>query len=91
MTKLLGGVGLVKQRLDGFVSADADHKDGSLTTPPLTFRDDRLRLYIDTGSAGTAFVELQDADGKPIPGFTVADCEEIGGNFIDQSVSVPGR
>ena len=45
-----------------------------------------LRLNIDTGAMGTAFVELQDADGRPIPGFALADCEEIGGNFIDQSV-----
>ena len=30
------------------------------------------------------FVELRDADGQPIPGFTLADSEEIGGNFIDQ-------
>ena len=52
---------------------------------------DRLQLNIDTGSAGTAFVELQDADGKPIPGFTLADCEEIGGNFIDQSVYWKGK
>ncbi len=84
--KQMGGVGVVRQRLDGFVSADADHKGGWLTTPPIVFRGNRLRLNIDTGSMGTAFVELQDADGRPIPGFTVADCEEIGGNFIDQQV-----
>jgi len=35
---------------------------------------------------GTAFVELQDEQGTPIPGFTLKDCEEIGGNFIDQKV-----
>ena len=35
---------------------------------------------------GTAFVEIQDADGRPIPGFSISDCEEIGGNFIDQRV-----
>ena len=50
------------------------------------FRGNSLRLNIDTGAMGTAFVELQDADGRPIPGFTMADCEEIGGNFIDQRV-----
>lgn len=86
-----GGVGVVKQRLDGFVSADADHKGGWLKTPPVTFQGTRLRLNIDTGSAGAAFVELQDADGKPIPGFTLADCEEIGGNFIDQCVYWKGK
>ena len=40
---------------------------------------------------GTAFVEIQDADGQPIPGFTLADCEEIGGNFIDQRVYWKGK
>ena len=84
--KQLGGVGVVRQRLDGFVSADADHQGGWLQTPLIVFRGTRLRLNIDTGAMGTAFVELEDADGRPIPGFTLADCEEIGGNFIDQSV-----
>jgi hypothetical protein len=81
-----GGVGVVRQRLDGFVSADADHKGGWLRTPPLTFAGNRLRLNIDTGAMGTAFVELQDANGQPIPGFSLADCEEVGGSFTDQRV-----
>jgi len=82
----LGGIGIVRQRRDGFVSADADHKGGWLQTPLLTFRGKRLRLNIDTGAMGTAFVELRDENEKPIPGFTLADCEEIGGNYIDQQV-----
>jgi hypothetical protein len=89
--KQVGGVGIVKQRLDGFVSADADHRGGYLRTPPLIFRGKCLRLNIDTGSMGTAFVELQDTDGRPLPGFALADCEEIGGNFIDQRVYWKGR
>lgn len=82
----LGGIGIVRQRLDGFVSADADHRGGWLETPLITFRGDRLRLNFDGGAMGTAFIELLDAGGRPIPGFTRADCEEIGGNFIDQLV-----
>ncbi|HTM53325.1 MAG TPA: hypothetical protein VL175_04825 [Pirellulales bacterium] len=82
----LGGIGIVRQRLDGFVSADADHKGGWLQTPLLTYRGNRLRLNIDTGAMGTALVELRDGEGQPIPGFTLDDCEEIGGNFIDQLV-----
>lgn len=31
------------------------------------------------------------ADGNPIPGFTLADCEEIGGNYIDQTVYWKGN
>ncbi|QEL17631.1 hypothetical protein [Limnoglobus roseus] len=81
-----GGVGVVRQRLDGYVSADADHRGGWLTTPPVVFQGTRLRLNVDTGSAGTAFVELQDAGGTPVPGFALSDCEEIGGNFVDQRV-----
>lgn len=89
--KQIGGVGVVRQRLDGFVSADADHLGGWLTTPVMTFTGKKLRLNIDTGGMGMAFVEIQDAEGKPIPGFTLADCEEIGGNFIDQQVYWKGK
>jgi hypothetical protein len=46
--KLVGGIGVVWQRLDGFVSADADPNRGWLSTPALTFRGSRLRLNIDT-------------------------------------------
>ncbi len=87
----MGGIGVVRQRLDGFISADADHRGGWLETPPLIFKGRELRLNIDTGAMGTAFVELRDADGKPIPGFTLADCEEIGGNFVDQRVYWKGK
>ena len=41
VAKQLGGVGVVKQRLDGYVSADADEQGGWLKTPPLTFRGNR--------------------------------------------------
>ncbi len=81
-----GGIGVVRQRLDGFVSADVDYHGGWLETPPVVFSGKRLRLNIDTDSMGTAFVELRDADDKPIDGYSLEDCEEIGGNFIDQCV-----
>lgn len=87
----LGGVGVVRQRLDGFVSADADYKGGYLRTPPIVFTGKYLRLNIDTGSMGTAFVEIQDDQGRPIPGFSASDCEEIGGNFLDQRVCWKGH
>src|SRR5437899_12305027 len=86
-----GGIGVVRQRLDGFIAADADHRGGWLETPPRIFKGSQLRLNIDTGAMGTAFVELRDAGGKHIPGFTLADCEEIGGNFVDQRVYWKGK
>lgn len=87
----MGGLGVVRQRLDGFVSADTDAQGGWLETPMLQFAGSRLRLNIDTGAMGTAFVEIRDADGKAFPGFSLAECEEIGGNFIDQTVYWGGR
>src|SRR5262249_45589095 len=86
-----GGIGIIRQRVDGFVSADVDHQGGWLETPPLIFQGNRLKLNIDTGAMGTAFVELRDESGQPLRGFTLADCEEIGGNFLDQRVYWKGN
>ncbi len=84
-------IGILRQRLDGFMSADFAYTGGTLTTPPIAFSGSHLRLNIDTGGMGTAFVELRDAEGQPLPGFRHADCEEIGGNFIDVPVCWKGR
>ncbi len=70
---------------------DVDHKGGWIETPLLKFSGKRLRLNIDTGAMGTAFVELRDEGGNPIPGFTLAECEEVGGNYIDQAVYWKGN
>jgi len=86
-----GGIGVVRQRLDGFVSADADHHGGWIETPPVVFAGNRLRLNVDTGAMGRAFVELRELDGTPIPGYTLEACEEIGGNFIDQTIYWKGN
>ncbi len=87
----LGGVGVIKQRIDGYVSADVDHRGGWLETPLLTFSGRQLRLNIDTGAMGTAFVELRDSSGQALPGFTLGDCEEIAGNYTDQVVYWKGN
>lgn len=89
--KQVGGIGAVRQRLDGFVSTDADHRGGWLLTPPLNFSGKALQLNIDLGAMGTAFVELQDESGNPYPGFSLADCEEIGGNFLGHVVHWKGN
>lgn len=87
----LGGIGIVRQRLDGFVAASVDEHSGWLETPPLRFKGKHLRLNIDTASMGMAKVELRDEAGAAIPGFGIGDCEEVGGNFIDQAVYWKGN
>ena len=69
--KQLGGVGIVRQRLDGFVSADADHQgrlaaDAAHHVPgqsPAAQHRHRRRWARPSS-------RLQDDDGQPIPGFS---------------------
>jgi predicted GH43/DUF377 family glycosyl hydrolase len=74
MRRDLGGIYLVRQRLDGFVSLDSAYTGGVLTTRPLTFTGSRLCLNLDTQGAGSAKVALLDASGAPLPGFSAAEC-----------------
>jgi hypothetical protein len=77
-------------RLDGFVSADADYAGGWLTTPPVVFAGSRLELNLDTSAGGSGRVEVQDAAGRPIPGFSLADADELRGNSVRLPVSWKG-
>lgn len=69
-------------RVDGFVSLNG----GDTVTRPLTFEGSRLSLNISTSAAGGARVEIQDAEGRPIPGYTLEDCWEIVGDTLDYTV-----
>lgn len=73
-------------RTDGFVSAHA--ASGTLTTKPFTFAGSRLSLNII--SKGATRVELQDADGRALPGFALADCTPITADAIDHTVTWKG-
>lgn len=74
-------------RIDGFVSASAGLKGGSLQTRPLVFAGDRLELNFSTSAAGSVRVEIQDEDGKQINGFSLTDCPEIFGDSNARSVT----
>jgi hypothetical protein len=74
-------------RLDGFVSLHAPLAGGDVTTKPLLFSGQRLSLNYATSAAGSVRLELQDATGQPIPGFSLADAEELYGDSIDQQVA----
>ena len=75
-------------RTDGFVSVEGPYIGwGEFTTHPLVFSGRLLELNYRTSGAGTILVELQDANGKPLPGFTIEDSAEIIGDRIDGVVS----
>ena len=73
-------------RIDGFVSVNAPLDGGELITKLLKFTGKELELNYSTSAAGQVLVELQDADGKAIPGFTQEDCEPIYGDHIARVV-----
>lgn len=73
-------------RMDGFVSASAT--EGELITKPLTFNGTKLCLNLL--SRGETRAELQDETGTPLPGFTLADCTPLKGDFIDHAVAWKG-
>lgn len=74
-------------RLDGFVSASATAKGGELITKPITFSGGRLMLNLSTSVAGGVRVEIQDADGKAIPGYALDDCPPVFGDAHDRVVT----
>ena len=73
-------------RLDGFVSVNAPLEGGEFITKPFAFAGSKLEINYSTSAAGQLRVELQDASGKPIPGFTLDDCEPIWGDHIAEVV-----
>ena len=81
------GLFLTTLRRDGFVSADADLSGGEFVTPPLNFEGNALELNVDCGSGGWLLVELQDAEGRAIEGYTLKTCETITANAITKRVS----
>ncbi|SIO39582.1 hypothetical protein SAMN05444166_4350 [Singulisphaera sp. GP187] len=74
-------------RLDGFASVNAPLSGGELITKPLTFAGKELELNVATSAAGMVRVEIRDAGGRPIPGFTLEDCAPIWGDAISRVVS----
>lgn len=86
-------------RLDGFVSIRAPLAGGEAVTKPLVFAAGRagdeaepveLQLNASTSAAGSVQVELLEA-GKPIPGFTLAECDPFFGDGIAVPVSWKGK
>ena len=74
-------------RLDGFVSLKAPMNGGEFVTRPLLFQGTKLSLNFSTSAAGSIWVEIQDNNGKPLPGFSLADCSVIFGDTADRTLS----
>ena len=77
-------------RTDGFAAVHAGYQPGELLTKVLTFEGRRLTLNMSSSAAGGIFVEIQDAAGAPVPGFTLADCVELNTDDVSRTVAWKG-
>ena len=77
-------------RIDGFVSVQAPLSGGEVLTRSIRFNGGELVLNFSASGAGTVQIEMQDAAGTPIEGFSLADCPPIRGDTIERIVSWKG-
>ena len=73
-------------RTDGFVSVHAGYFGGEMVTKPLLFQGDNLVLNFATSAAGSIRVEIQNAQGNPLPGFALEESTLIWGDEIEHTV-----
>jgi hypothetical protein len=78
-------------RVDGFVSLTAPLSGGELVTTALIARGNQLSLNLSTSAAGSVRVEIQDASGTPIPGFSLDESHELYGDSLDLAAAWKGR
>ncbi len=73
-------------RADGFISVHAPYGGGELITRPFKFSGNRLELNFETSAAGGLRVEIQDEQGVPQAGYTLAECPEMIGDDVDRTI-----
>ena len=73
-------------RLDGFASLNVPYKGGEVITKIFTFSGSDLEINYSTSSAGEIKFEIQDTNGKAVPGYTLEDSQTIIGNEIARIV-----
>lgn len=73
-------------RLDGFGSLSAPYESGEMLTKPILVTGKHLVLNNSTSANGSIYVELQTADGEPIPGYTIKECKLMIGDSLARAV-----
>ena len=73
-------------RTDGFASLRARYSGGEVLTRPFKFEGSNLVLNFSTSAAGSIRLEIQDEDGSPLPGFSLAESPLIWGDEVEQTV-----
>jgi hypothetical protein len=77
-------------RVDGFVALHAGPEGGEAITRPVRFEGRKLVVNFKSSPRGTIRVELLDAAGATLPGFTASDSRPLRGDAVAQTVAWTG-
>lgn len=80
----------LRMKLDRFAALNAGNNRGHATTHPFQFSGSRLELNLKT-TTGWVKVEILDETGSPVPGYSIADADAMGGvDSLRQTVTWNG-
>ena len=84
------GLGMTRLKPDRFVALRAAEAPAELGT--IAFKPPSVDMFVNARTAkdGEVRVELQDAEARPLPGFTAADCRPISGDSTAHRVEWRG-
>lgn len=74
-------------RPDGFVSVHASSRGGEFVTRLLRFQGSSLWINYSTSAVGSVKVEVQDASGAALPGYSMDQSSEIFGDELNRRVT----
>jgi len=83
-------IGLVTIKRDRYVARVADKSGGQITTAVVKLDAGEMTLNADA-SSGEIFVQVSDVDGKPLPGYSFADCQPIKADGLNLPVKWSGK
>ncbi len=74
-------------RIDGLSCLKASYEGGEWRSKPLTFEGNTLTINFATSAAGSIRVEVQDIEGRALPGFGLEESTDLIGNEIERKVT----
>ena len=80
-------IGMATLRKDGFASLDAGATPGTITTKRIDGAGGPLHVNCSVVTGGSFKVEVLNANGSVVPGYSAAECDPIQGDHVDQVVT----
>ena len=84
------GIGLATLKRDRWAAIEPVHIHGVLKTHPISWANRQLRINANA-TGGSIRAELLDVADKPVPGFTMGDCDPVSGDSLDHTMSWGGK